>query len=64
MQAAGRPSVIPRWAAAASAVPQTEFGDTLPHTQTTGTVSYHLLSLCLYLYLIQTFLIEPNDCFA
>ena len=39
MQAARGPSFIPRWATAASAVPQTEFGNTVPHSQTTGTVN-------------------------
>uniref|UniRef100_A0AAQ5XUI4 non-specific serine/threonine protein kinase n=1 Tax=Amphiprion ocellaris TaxID=80972 RepID=A0AAQ5XUI4_AMPOC len=38
IQAARGPSFISRWASAASPVPQTEFGDTIPHSQTTGTV--------------------------
>lgn len=39
LQAAGGPSFIPRRGTAASPVPQTEFGNTVPHSQTTGTVT-------------------------
>lgn len=39
MQAAGGPSFIPRWAAATPSLPQTEFGNTVPHPQTSGTAN-------------------------